>query len=311
MFWDWTCLETKHLQTNESILILLIWLVVSTPLKNISQNGNLPRIGVNIKHIWNHHPVKEWPFTIYPSTTAGGKFAQNFAWLKWTLLWIMPSGSSTSWMCCSSSSISFWQPWFLLWPLQPPRCVGIIHHNSDMEFEIVEVLISICTIKISLEFRKSLAPISYWKHETRAFWRNSIRAMSGSRGANRLIPSQGEPVNWMLECSKKSHKNCEISLGHQYVYICMYISAFYPKSPLKKQHTLRWLSNSKKKTDVMWQQTFLDRNFKKQTKHHPTIPPKPTSFRKFHSSKNSPNQIFVPLRVENDLLVPADVRACL
>ena len=32
------------------------WLVVSTHLKNISQNGNLPQIGVKIKNIWNHHP---------------------------------------------------------------------------------------------------------------------------------------------------------------------------------------------------------------------------------------------------------------
>ncbi len=31
------------------------WLVVSTHLKNISQNGNLPQIGVKIKNIWNHH----------------------------------------------------------------------------------------------------------------------------------------------------------------------------------------------------------------------------------------------------------------
>ena len=30
------------------------WLVVSTHLKNISQIGNLPQIGVNIKNIWNH-----------------------------------------------------------------------------------------------------------------------------------------------------------------------------------------------------------------------------------------------------------------
>ena len=29
--------------------------MVSTPLKNISQNGNLPQIGVNIKNIGNHH----------------------------------------------------------------------------------------------------------------------------------------------------------------------------------------------------------------------------------------------------------------
>ncbi len=29
--------------------------MVSTPLKNISQNGNLPQIGVKIKNMWNHH----------------------------------------------------------------------------------------------------------------------------------------------------------------------------------------------------------------------------------------------------------------
>ena len=32
------------------------WLVVSTHLKNMSQNGNLPQIGVKLKNIWNHHP---------------------------------------------------------------------------------------------------------------------------------------------------------------------------------------------------------------------------------------------------------------
>ena len=30
-------------------------LVVSTPLKNISQIGNLPQIGMKMKNIWNHH----------------------------------------------------------------------------------------------------------------------------------------------------------------------------------------------------------------------------------------------------------------
>ena len=29
---------------------------VGTPLKNISQNGNLPQVGVKIKDVWNHHP---------------------------------------------------------------------------------------------------------------------------------------------------------------------------------------------------------------------------------------------------------------
>ena len=32
------------------------WLVVSTHLKNMGQNGNLPQIGVKIKNHWNHHP---------------------------------------------------------------------------------------------------------------------------------------------------------------------------------------------------------------------------------------------------------------
>ena len=37
------------------------WLVVSAHLKNISQNGNLPQIGVKIKNIWNHHLEKVKP----------------------------------------------------------------------------------------------------------------------------------------------------------------------------------------------------------------------------------------------------------
>ena len=31
------------------------WLVVSTHLKNISQIGSFPQVGVEIKNIWNHH----------------------------------------------------------------------------------------------------------------------------------------------------------------------------------------------------------------------------------------------------------------
>ena len=38
------------------------WLVVQpTHLKNISQNGNLPQIGVKIKNIWNHHLENNGP----------------------------------------------------------------------------------------------------------------------------------------------------------------------------------------------------------------------------------------------------------
>ena len=43
-------------ETNQQSHPDSFWLVVEpTHLKNISQNGNLPQIGVNIKNIWNHH----------------------------------------------------------------------------------------------------------------------------------------------------------------------------------------------------------------------------------------------------------------
>ena len=41
--------ENTHMSSDQD------WLVVSTHLKNISQIGNLPQIGMKIKHIWNHH----------------------------------------------------------------------------------------------------------------------------------------------------------------------------------------------------------------------------------------------------------------
>ena len=36
----------------------LCWLVVSTQLKNISQIGSFPQVGMKIKNNWNHHPEK-------------------------------------------------------------------------------------------------------------------------------------------------------------------------------------------------------------------------------------------------------------
>ena len=41
---------------------VLIWLVVSTQLKNLSQIGSFPQgSGWKIKNIWNHHPVMFFP----------------------------------------------------------------------------------------------------------------------------------------------------------------------------------------------------------------------------------------------------------
>ena len=62
-------LATINLQRSQFIpsvgdgFFKLGWLVVSTPLKNISQNGNLPQIGVKIKNVWNQHLVGVLYFT--------------------------------------------------------------------------------------------------------------------------------------------------------------------------------------------------------------------------------------------------------
>ena len=37
--------------------------MVSTPLRNVSQNGNLPQVRVKIKNIWNHHPEILYKFS--------------------------------------------------------------------------------------------------------------------------------------------------------------------------------------------------------------------------------------------------------
>ena len=48
-------LEKYSIQGFNSSKQYRIWLVVSTHLKNISQTGHLPQIGVKIKNLWNHH----------------------------------------------------------------------------------------------------------------------------------------------------------------------------------------------------------------------------------------------------------------
>ena len=47
--------------TNECLQFLGIYpisVVVSTHLKNISQIGSFPQVGMKVKNVWNHHPAK-------------------------------------------------------------------------------------------------------------------------------------------------------------------------------------------------------------------------------------------------------------
>ena len=60
----------KALRPRPGGCFVLNWLVVSTPLKNISQNGNLPQVGVKMKNIGNHHPVNPWLWKILEKFSA-------------------------------------------------------------------------------------------------------------------------------------------------------------------------------------------------------------------------------------------------
>ena len=61
LFWiilHWPCVENRWDKSFFVHYKVKICLVVSTPLKNISQIGSFPQIGVKIKNIGNHHPEK-------------------------------------------------------------------------------------------------------------------------------------------------------------------------------------------------------------------------------------------------------------
>ena len=55
----------KQLGKQDKGMSLFFWLVVSTHLKNISQIGNHPQVGVKIKNIWNHHLAKECLYSLF------------------------------------------------------------------------------------------------------------------------------------------------------------------------------------------------------------------------------------------------------
>ena len=52
-------LEFHPTKISES-KVVYDWLVVSTPLKTISQIGSFPQVGMNINNLWNHHLVYDF-----------------------------------------------------------------------------------------------------------------------------------------------------------------------------------------------------------------------------------------------------------
>ncbi len=92
------------------------WLVVSTRLKNIRQNWNLPQIGVKMKNVWNHH-LAWYVFNLGQQKHHGKRW--HLSWLHWSTCWAWNatiytatkkrrflSGQVTCHPCCTS-----WNPW--------------------------------------------------------------------------------------------------------------------------------------------------------------------------------------------------------
>ena len=87
-FWDPLVPATNIAGWNTEPLKMyfLFWLVVSTHLKHISQNGNLPQVGVKTNN-WNHHLVfinGDIPAS-YVSLPEGNRFYASQHWVMVTI----------------------------------------------------------------------------------------------------------------------------------------------------------------------------------------------------------------------------------
>ena len=75
-------------------------MVEPTQLKNMSQNGNLPQIGVNIKNIWNHHLVI-WLILVWLSSWTLRKRCFLFYSIERSP--VMSSCRKKQWRACSNA----------------------------------------------------------------------------------------------------------------------------------------------------------------------------------------------------------------
>ena len=114
--------------------------MVSTHLKNISQNGNLPQIGVKIKSIWNHHLEKTSKFhtqNLYKSRIRQILHKHPFKNLYKTLrkpyknhVWCINNTTTSSWsptLCTSAMTLTAGDlnKWTYRWKGQnPPKLWG-------------------------------------------------------------------------------------------------------------------------------------------------------------------------------------------
>ena len=92
--------ENKKTKTFEDSVNTKNWLVVEpTHMKNISQIGSFPQIGVNIKNIWNQHPEKDvyggsWLKPVFTVGSEGNKAPfVEYRWLLYHIWTYTPENS--------------------------------------------------------------------------------------------------------------------------------------------------------------------------------------------------------------------------
>ena len=114
--WHWDIWARFH-QRISPVAHQLVELVVSTHLKNISQNGNLPQIGVKIKNIWNHHldlPLVEWSVWFLSA------FSSKVTCLLGT--WQLESNQEDSLLWLSPTVIHPWSTYNMMLIAKLPNC---------------------------------------------------------------------------------------------------------------------------------------------------------------------------------------------
>ena len=72
-----------------------------SPLKNISQNGNLPQVGVKIKNVWNRH-LDFW----FPNSQNGNHFPKEW-WTSMTMKYLKPEVSTLKMMVFQGRNLCF------------------------------------------------------------------------------------------------------------------------------------------------------------------------------------------------------------
>ena len=172
---------------------MLYWLVVEpTPLKNISQNGNLPQIGVKIKNLWKHHLVYYTvlqKYIISPKQVVWNHTTSWDLWIKHIILGC-PRKFVSKWL----GSVGYNPNILHLW-------VGEITHWSK------PLILTSWDIQVPSSHPSPASCASYWSPPGLRWRRCQQRRVRDSAGVQRKISGTG----WKrmgLDGMSSNHMSC-------------------------------------------------------------------------------------------------------